>query len=278
MRSSGFVSRKTRALGISALLFAFSLFLTAYSSRNPQVGQIGSAIITTLVSPVQRVSSSVTSYIGWVWSSYVDLMNAKKENLILRAELERRLADNVRLRELEIENNKLKKLLDFKEDQKVKGVVAHVIGFEMSSWVHAITIDKGKKHGVAIGLPVVKENGIVGQVISTGPNQARVLLVIDHASAVDVFVQRTRARGMLVGRGLERSILDYVSKEDDVQPGDTVITSGVDGVFPKGLMVGTVSSVEKKTRRLFQDITLEPVTDLRRLEVVYVLQKGGEAQ
>ncbi len=268
---SVYVARKARAITVAALLFGVSLFLTAYSARNPEVGKIGSAVISTLLAPLQHASSSASSYAISILDSYIYLVNVKQTNEALQEQLDSLRADRVKYEELAFENAELKNLLEFKKEKELNGVVARVIGFDSSNWKHTVTINKGKLDGVMVGAPVVKEYGTVGHVIISGNHHARVLLIIDHESAVDVLVQRTRARGLLAGRGTDGCILEFVMKDEDARAGDVVITSGIDGIYPKGLMVGTINQVNNETRTLFQEISLTPAVDFGRLENVFVL-------
>ena len=140
-----------------------------------------------------------------------------------------------------------------------------------------MTIDKGASEGIVAGLPVISGSGIVGQVIKVGSHSARVLLIIDRASGVDVMVQSSRARGILQGVGSSPCDFQYVSEAEHVENGEKVVTSGMDGVFPKGLNVGVVSAASSTSTGLFHPMKVSPAVVFSRLEDVLVLLEPGEA-
>lgn len=185
------------------------------------------------------------------------------ENLRLRAEL-------VRQEEYRLENERLKRLLEFSDRQPTPGVAARVIGVDATNWFSTVLIDKGRTEGIAEGMTVVNDQGLVGRVVRSGPHSSRVLLVTDASSAVATLVERTRTRGVARGTG-EGLSLEYVALPEEVEPGDVVISSGLGGVFPKGLPLGTVASVSRGGFGMFQTISVVPAVDLTRIEEVLVV-------
>jgi len=185
------------------------------------------------------------------------------ENRRLRAEL----AELVELRQ---ENQRLRRLLGFVEAAEKRTVAARVIAEDASSWFRTIDIDRGSADGVTEGLPVVNDAGLIGRVVRSTPHSARVLLITDASSAVAVLVQDQRIRGVCRGQGGALA-LDFALVQDDIQVGDGVITSGLGGIFPKGLVVGFVRSVHREQFGLFQTVEVEPVVDFAHLEEVLVL-------
>jgi rod shape-determining protein MreC len=133
-------------------------------------------------------------------------------------------------------------------------------------------VNKGEKDGVAKDMAVVTSEGVVGRVIEVSLHTAKVLLMTDPNSAMDVIVQRSRTQGIMEGKVEEVCVLKYVQKNEDVQVGDKVITSGLGGIFPKGLMTGTVTKVERKRPGIFQYIEITPSVDFSRLEEVLILR------
>jgi rod shape-determining protein MreC len=148
---------------------------------------------------------------------------------------------------------------------------AEVIGKDPSPWFKTIIIDKGKDDGVGKGMAVVIPEGIAGQIMDVSSRYSKVLLIIDPNSAVDVMVQRTRARGIIKGGPAGRCHIKYVLRKQDVSVGDQIISSGLDGVFPKGLAVGHVSGVIKRNSGIFQEVTVTPHIDFEKLEEVLVV-------
>jgi len=169
-----------------------------------------------------------------------------------------------------MQNERLRKLLAFVDDIDRPALPAQVIGEDASSWARTITIDKGTRAGVRVGLPVAAAEGVVGRVIKTAANSSRVLLVTDASSAVAALVQRTRTRGVARGRGVEMS-LDYALRKADIKQGDLLITSGMGGVFPKGLTLGYVAAVQRNEFGLFQKVDIVPAVDFSHLEEVLVV-------
>ena len=150
-------------------------------------------------------------------------------------------------------------------------VPANVVAEDLSPWFQAVIIDQGSASGIGPGMPVITDSGVVGVVVGTTPGASKVLLILGPQSRVDVYIQRTRARGSVRGRSQQDCELAYVLREEDVRPGDLVLTSGLAAVYPKGLVVGEVSRVERLPHGLFQHAELQPAVDFRKLEEVFVI-------
>lgn len=256
----------------SGALFLISLFLTSYSSRNPEVIGFGSRAIQEVTAPVQNVISVTRSTVGGFFDEYRELRDAKDRNDQLLSRLAVLEMENARLREFETENSRLAKLLSFKQANKLEGVVGRIIGNDASNWVHSIVVNVGSSDGISVGNPAVDgSGGVVGRVVSVSSGSAQVLLITDRASAVDVMLQEKRTGGILSGREGSECELSFLELEKDVQIGDRVITSGLDGIYPKSLPVGVVSFAEKDSRGLFQKVLVTPHVDFRRLEEVLII-------
>lgn len=187
------------------------------------------------------------------------------ENLRMRAEL-------ARMEEYRLENQRLKRLLDFAEQQQVKGIAARIIGADASNWFSTVTIDKGSNHGVAEGMAVVNDQGVVGRIVRISARSSRVLLVTDASSAIASLVERSRTRGVSRGTGAGLT-LDYVALPEDVARGDQIVTSGVGGIFPGGLLVGSVTEVQRGGFGMFLTIEVQPAVDFARIEEVLVVRE-----
>jgi rod shape-determining protein MreC len=148
---------------------------------------------------------------------------------------------------------------------------AELIGRDTTPWFKTIIIDKGKADGIEKGFAVVVPEGIVGQVIHASYHYSKVLLIIDSNSAVDALVQKIRARGVVKGEPTGLCLFDYVLRKHEINVGDTVVSSGLDGVYPKGLRIGRVSEVVKRNSDIFQEITVIPFVDFETLEEVLIL-------
>lgn len=275
------VENRVKIGGASLALFCVSLFLTSYSSKNPQFAALGGAVVQQALHPFQALTHSIYTSVSGVWDSYLALVHVREDNVQLRSRLEALEVHNAQLQELAHENERLKSLLEVTAQVAPRrSVVAGVIGYDASNWVKAVSIDRGTMDGVEVGMPVLGTAGVVGQVIASASGSARVLLLTDHASGVDAMIQGSRARGLVEGLGSATCRWRFVLAGEEVKVGDRVITSGADGIFPKGLLIGTVSAVEDAGKGLFQSIEVAPVENFLKLETVAVLTskvKGGKS-
>jgi rod shape-determining protein MreC len=191
--------------------------------------------------------------------------------------LKRKIAElqeeNTRAKEVKLAFDRLKQLLQFREKNSPSMIGAEIIGQDPSSWFKSVTIDKGERDGVKKGMAVISPAGVIGQVLKTAPHYATVLLITDYNSAIDSIVQRTRAKAIVEGKGENRCQLKYLLRTEEVAVGDAVVTSGLAGNFPKGLMVGEIKKVDKKGHGVFQYAELAPSVDLAKLEEVFVIME-----
>lgn len=213
---------------------------------------------------VSRPFRSFFSWAGDLGVSRTQLEQLRSQNESLRSRV-------AQLEEARLENERLQALLDVAQSQESSSVAAHVIGRPTNSWEGILIIDKGTSDGVAVGMPVVSARGLLGQTVSVSSNSARVRLITDQRSGVASMVQRTRAQGVTRGTLSGQLSLDFVSVKTTVKAGDAVITSGLGGVYPKGLVVGEVSAVNKQSNALYQEISVEPAAIITGLEEVLVL-------
>lgn len=258
---------------LSALALSFiGLLLSSYSSQNSWTTKIGENLLADLASPIQSTAQSSFHGVEGLWQSYFWLIGVSDENLLLRAELAKSQKENLELKEFQLENERLKKLLGVKESKKLDGIEASVVGYNPSNWTNSITLNKGTQEGVQERNIVLNAHGVIGQVVSAHSNSSTVILITDHASGVDALIQRTRARGVLEGRGAKKCLLRYILNDDDVAQGDIVITSGMDGIYPKGLMIGKVRSVKNGRSSLFKNIDVEPNVNFKRIENVLIVK------
>lgn len=224
-----------------------------------------------LTGRLQQVTSKsifAIRQLGDVWHEWMEL---KEENRRLKEEIVSLKQTLTTYREASIANERYKKLLAIKESAPAQMVVANVVGADLTAWVWSITIDKGLKDGVVADMPVMAGEGIVGRIIEPSFSYSKVLLLTDTKSAIAALVQRTRVQGILKGLGNGTCKLAYVEKSADVAVGDEIITSGMDKLFPKGFLLGRVISVDKgQETDLFQEIIVQPVADLKRMEEVAI--------
>ncbi len=262
---------KGKILTISVSLFFIGLLLTAYSAKNENTTRLGASAVQTFVAPFEEGISTVRRFFQRSLDRYILLVNVKQENRELEQTVSLLSEKLVRLPELEFENTELRRILALKERLKLEGMVAHVIAYDTLGGARSLTLDLGRRDGVRVEQPVVRPEGVVGRIRSTTLTSSQVLLLTDYASGVDALVQPSRARGVLFGRGPESTRLEFVVPDDEVHVGDAVITSGMGGVYPKGLMLGSVTRVVKQPGELFQDIDVKPSADFLHLEQVLVV-------
>lgn len=265
------ISSRSQVAAGCFILFIASLFLTAYSAKNPSVARVGATIVLKLTTPIERIVNSAWDGCSGVWSGYVYLIGAAKENNMLRARLSELEGRSSVMNELELENARLRELLRFSTDRQVSGITASVVGGDPSGWVKGITVNKGSSAGIAPGMAVIHPRGVVGQVVAVSSDSARILLVSDHSSGVDVLTQESRARGVVEGAGERLCELKFIPKELQLKEGEQVLTSGMDGVYPKGILVGTVSQIGTGAAGLFKTVEIKPAVDLAKIEEVLIV-------
>lgn len=265
------VSTRARVAATAFSLLCVSLLLTAYSAKNRNFGKLGVFLVSEALAPIQALLFHSHESVESGWEKYFWLIGVQEENQELRARLEKIEGDVALLQEFKAENDRLRVLLDFARTTELSGVVGSVIGYDPSGWVKGIIVNRGSSHGIGVGMAVVHARGVVGQVVAVSPSVSRVLLISDHSSGVDAVVQGSRARGVVEGSGYGMSELRYINREFTIKPSELVLTSGMDGVFPKGLVIGSVGEVQVGGAGLFQTVEVKPAVDFTRLEEVLIL-------
>ncbi len=265
-------SKKTVVIiGVVFLVIANFLILAVVGQRTPSSAPGGLTI--TLLAPFQNAFSQSSRFVRDIWRHYFVMVAASQENDRLKQQLAR--ADEMKnvWVESRLANQRLRRLTDLEGSLDDAVVFAEVIAKDPTTWFKTVIINKGQRHGLEKGMPALVPEGIVGQVIEVSGHYAKILLIVDRNSAVDALVQRTRARGMLSGASTEQCGLEYVLLKEDVQVGDTIVTSGMDGVFPKGLRIGDIQSVEARPNEMFHTINVAPFVDFGKLEELLVVLK-----
>jgi rod shape-determining protein MreC len=218
--------------------------------------------------PLQSGFTRFTSGVQTLWEDYVDLIRVKEENRKLKLMLESYEEELANYREAYTTYLRLKEELEFRKGADFPPLTARVIGRDPSFWFHTVIVDRGENDGVVEGMAALSSAGVIGQVIHTSSNYCKILLAIAPSSAIDVYVQKNRVRGILKGAGENGYVLHYVLKNADVEKGDRIVTAGIGGLFASGIPVGTVSVVRRKKRGMFLEIEVEPSVDFQRLEFV----------
>ncbi len=251
----------------------FVLFLLSLNSGPKQKWYPAEQLILEIAAPFQKLIAHTVNTIRDIWLSYFHLVHVNQENELLKMELDAIRMENNRYRELLATYERLQGLIQFKQTINRKVRVAQVTGLDPTGRFKSIIIDKGESDGLRLNMPVVNARGVVGRVVAVSPNYAKVLLIIDQNSAVDCLVQRSRAKGMVRGLSTEICKLDYALESSDVIVGDIIVTSGLGGVFPKGLTVGHVLSIKATPGGLFKDIEIRSPVDFSKIEEVLVILK-----
>jgi rod shape-determining protein MreC len=271
-RKRGSRFRTFRLVLLGGVLLTVGLIFLVFVFGNQEVGPVHKLLFET-VGPVQKAMSRATGSIQSLKKEYLGLLSVREDKDHLRQELQECRAAAYKSREAVATNARLRKLLDFKESSGLPTVAAQVIGKDPSLWFRSVIIDRGSSDGVVKGMPVVTGDGIVGQIYSTSPNYAKVLLSIAPSSALDVLLQGSRVRGILKGTGQNTYRLEYILKTVEISEGDHVVTAGYGGLFPTGLPVGVVSRVIKKRRGMFLEIEVTPAVDFETLEGLLVIEQ-----
>ncbi len=238
---------------------------------------IADRTVLFVTAPVQRAVRWVLGGITSVFSGYVDLVHVKREN----EELLERVAGwetlEAKVRELELENTRLRQLAELRERAAVPSLGAEVIGWGTSDRFRVVRIDRGRAHGLEPGLGVIDTSGVVGQVLHTSAGAADVLLLSDASSNLAARLQETRLRGIVRGNGRWSASLEFVNRQDAdaVHEDDLVVTSGDNAIFPAGIPVGRVTTVEVAETGQFLTVTLRPASDLANLQEVLVLLESS---
>lgn len=232
---------------------------------------IGQRLVLDAATPIQRMVVLPIETVRDVWNDYIALVGARGENRRLREEIQHLRDENLQYREAIVASERFSRLSSFRAAHETPMVPANVISHALSPWFRSMVIDQGREAGLKPGMAVITDEGVVGVISGTTRGASRVLLITDPQSRLDAFVQRTRARGSIRGRSLPYCDFDYVARSSDVRPGDLLVTSGLDSVYPKGLVVGRVRNVDRQPYGLFQHADLAPAVDFETVEEVFVL-------
>jgi rod shape-determining protein MreC len=268
------MSRERLQSLIPYLLIVLAIILFVLS----QVGLLSviEGVLVQLTMPLQHGMSSVVGEFRELADTARDLRDLRKRNEELEAENARLLLEIVRLREIEGEVVLYRDLLDFFQahpsfDMQGAHVVARVVGQDPSNLQRYITLDVGQEAGIDHNMPVATDRGLVGRISDVGPNWSRVLLITDVSSSVNALTQSTRASGLVEGQADGSLIMRAIPQGDTISVGDTVFTSGLGGNFPRQILIGQITDVERKDYDLYQRAAVQPTVDFDRLEAVLVI-------
>ena len=236
-------------------------------------------MLSNIVAPFQWVFSSAGDGLTGIWNGYISLVGTSKENKELKKENALLKGKLTSMEEIKSENERLRGLMNYRDVFGMESVVTRVVANDPRAEFKSVMINKGAKDGIKLYMPVVGPKGLVGRIGRVTNGSAQVLLLNDPNSAVDAMVQRSRARGLLIGASSRTKLktgnfltrLEYLRRVSDIQDDDVIVTSGLDGVFPPGLPVGTVHGIRKSQDGIFKEAEVVPFENFQELQEVMVL-------
>lgn len=267
------------------LIILIALALLALILHQTGTLQPAEDLALGLFQPFLQAALGVRSGAENLAGGFVDVNTLRAQVVDLQNQVAALTVQTVRLRELENENTTLRQQLGYKQanpDFDLSGATvlqrnpdsARVIGQDPSNLVRFIIVDQGAAEGVRPGMPVVTPQGLVGRVTSTGTHWSKVLLIIDPSSSVNAVVQSTRATGVVQGGDASGNlIIKYVPQGEAINTGDLILTSGLGGNFPKRIVIGRATEVNRRDIELFQEAVIQPTVDFSRLEFVLIVKK-----
>lgn len=249
-----------RAGLLTVLLVVLSILMLTLSSHEGDTGFFTGmrSVFQTVTTPVRLVGYGVSSPFVGLGNAYRNLTSDEATLTDLEEQNRELTAQNVELREYQLTAERLQDLLGLQNSYNLQSTAATVIGGSTDSWTRTVTLDKGTNDGIAVGMPVFDSYGAVGQVIQVSATTSTVRLLRDENSSVSAMIQSSRAQGMVEGSADGTLHLNLIRTDQTVNVGDTVVTSGLGGVFPKGLPLGKVTSVSRTPGALYYTIVVEP--------------------
>jgi len=262
---------RNRVVFTTGLLLLIALHFLSTGVRPEARANKPSLVLMEAAKPLLVIESQMADDASDFLHNYFDLVSVHQENLRLEQQVAQLEGQQRRMVELEAENRHLADLLELRDALGTTAIAANVIGSDATGLSRTLMLSEGDRQGLRRDMAVISINGVVGKLIAVSHDAARVLLVSDHNSALDAFDQRSRARGIVAGVVEDGLAMKYVDRSEDIKPGDMVVTSGLDGIFPRGLLVGTVARVSKERPGLFLNVEVKAAVDFRELEQVMIL-------
>lgn len=268
---------RNRVVLTGGLLLLLALHLLSTGVRPEARANKPSLVLMEAFRPLLVIESQMADDAGDFLHNYFDLVGVRQENLRLKQQLAQLEGQQRRMVELEAENRHLADLLELRDALGMTAIAANVIASDATGLSRTLMLSEGDRQGLRREMAVISINGVVGKLITVSHDAARVLLISDHNSALDAFDQRSRARGIVAGVVEDGLVMKYVDRSEDVKSGDMIVTSGMDGIFPRGLLVGTVARVSQEGPGLFLNVEVKASVDFRELEQVMILTTRASA-
>lgn len=269
--SAEVIPRRPTLLFIVVLSLLFVLM--SVSSKTRYIGETRTLFertVMTLFSPVPKAVNWIGSTTSDMFHGYLDMRRAVNENLELHRKVAALTTENLKLRQSSTDLRRLRTLLGYADQLSLDTSMAQAIMLDTSGRFKSIIIDRGSKDGIEVNDAVVNANGLIGRVVLTTKDMAKVQLVTDSNSSVGALVERTRRQGVIRGDGRSGAEMNDVPALADVTPGDRVLTAGIDGIYPKGIPIGIVAKADQGPN-LFKNILVTPSVDFGSIEEVIVI-------
>lgn len=262
---------RVRRYGLLVSVLLICLLLLTVQTRGGGTGRAPD-VIALLVTPVQGLLMKIHRGALGAWTNYVDWKTVRSENMVLRAEAQRLKVQALQVEEIREENARLRRLLALRERLPLATLVGEVVGREAGGWMRTLTVNRGRGSGISRQVPVIVPEGLVGRVVQVRAGASVVQLLDDPASTVGAVVQRTRTPGLVEGDTTGRVRFKFMTRDEtQVAVGDIVVTSGLGGLFPRGVPIGQVVAIQDKGSALFHFAVLAPAVDFTRVEEVLLL-------
>ncbi len=256
---------------ILAILIFVPVFTLNTNNKEPSDFTSFDKAVVFITAPLQNLITFSIDRTAAFFQNYIFLINLRKHTAELVEENRKLLNTIHNLKEIEAENKRLHALLDFQSKLESKKITAQVIAKDVSHEFRSLRINKGTSSGIQRGMAVVTHEGVVGKILRAAAEYSDVITLVDNLSSIDAIVQRSRSHGILEGATDDACILKYALRTDDIEVNDVIVTSGLGGIYPKGLMLGTVTKVNKKNYGITQDVEVKPNIDFPKLEEVLVV-------
>jgi rod shape-determining protein MreC len=261
---------RIRALALLGIVAGVCLLLLTLQMRGHASG--ATDVLALFTTPVQTVVSRINRTAFGLWSTYQDWKNVRAENRRLRDQAQRLRVESLRVSEVDDENRRLRRLLALKEALPLHTISGEVIGREWGGWVRSLTVNRGRSSNVVRLTAVIGPDGLIGRIVDVRGGSSVVQVLTDPASTVGAHVVRTRTPGIIEGEPRGTIRFKYMARDGaGMQVGDMVVTSGLGGLFPRGIPIGRVRGIDDRGSALFHHAQIEPAVDFARIDEVLLL-------